>query len=204
MSKSLSTVATAVIESYGNTALNLINAYRAGGERMIGFVDQRFEAAVNVGAAPLSPELRSNLIGAEKRVSGYYVKGLQIGTDRAESVVGSAVDLANKGVDRIAANAERFDQATKIGALDMINRVALPAAEAVSQVVVRIEEGSSQLAKKVAGKPAVVKAAAKKAKTVKKAVAKTAKKAVATKKTVVRKATVAARKTRAAVAQAAA
>ena len=201
MSKSLSTVATAVIESYGNTALNLINAYRAGGERMIGFVDQRFEAAVNVGAAPLSPELRSNLIGAEKRVSGYYVKGLQIGTDRAESVVGSAVDLANKGVDRIAANAERFDQATKIGALDMINRVALPAAEAVSQVVVRIEEGSSQLAKKVAGKPAVVKAAAKKAKTVKKAVAK---KAVATKKTVVRTATVAARKTRAAVAQAAA
>ena len=201
MSKSLSTVATAVIESYGNTALNLINAYRAGGERMIGFVGQRFEAAVNVGAAPLSPELRSNLIGAEKRVSGYYVKGLQIGTDRAESVVGSAVDLANKGVDRIAANAERFDQATKIGALDMINRVALPAAKAVSQVVVRIEEGSSQLAKKVAGKPAVVKAAAKKAKTVKKAVAK---KAVATKKTVVRKATVAARKTRAAVAQAAA
>jgi hypothetical protein len=204
MSKSLSTVATAVIESYGNTAINLINAYRVGGERVIGFVDQRFEAAVNVGAAPLSQELRANLIGAEKRVSGYYVKGLQIGSDRAESVVGTAVDLANKGVDRIAANAERFDQATKIGALDMINRVALPAAEAVSQVVVRIEEGSSQLAKKVAGKPAVVKAAAKKAKTVKKAVAKTAKKAVATKKTVVRKATVAARKTRAAVAQAAA
>ena len=202
--KNLSSVATTVIESYGNTAINLINAYRVGGERVIGFVDQRFEAAVNVGAAPLSQELRANLIGAEKRVSGYYVKGLQIGSDRAESVVGTAVDLANKGVDRIAANAERFDQATKIGALDMINRVALPAAEAVSQVVVRIEEGSSQLAKKVAGKPAVVKAAAKKAKTVKKAVAKTAKKAVATKKTVVRKATVAARKTRAAVAQAAA
>ncbi len=204
MSKNLSTVATAVIESYGNTALNLINAYRVGGERIIGFVDQRFEAAVNVGAAPLSPELRSNLIGAEKRVSGYYVKGLQFGTDRAESVVGSAVDLANKGVDRIAANAERFDQATKIGALDMINRVALPAAEAVSQVVVRIEEGSSQLAKKVAGKPAVVKAAAKQARTVKKAVAKTAKKATASQKTVVRKAKVAVRKTRAAVAKAAA
>jgi len=204
MSKSLSTVATAVIESYGNTAINLINAYRVGGERVIGFVDQRFEAAVNVGAAPLSQELRANLIGAEKRVSGYYVKGLQIGSDRAESAVGTAVDLANKGVDRIAANAERFDQATKIGALDMINRVALPAAEAVSQVVVRIEEGSSQLAKKVAGKPAVVKAVAKKAKAVKKTVAKTVKKAPAAKKAVVRKATVAARKTRAAVAQAAA
>jgi hypothetical protein len=39
--KSLSSVATAVIESYGNTAINMINAYRVGGERVIGFVDQR-------------------------------------------------------------------------------------------------------------------------------------------------------------------
>jgi hypothetical protein len=203
-SKNLSSVATAVIESYGNTAINMINAYRVGGERVIGFVDQRFEAAVNTGAARLSEELRSNLIDTEKRISGYYAKGLQIGTERAESAVSTAVELANKGVDRIAANAERFDQATKIGALDMINRVAMPAATVVSEVVVRIEEGSSQLAKRVAGKPAVVKAAAKKAKTVKKAVAKTVKKAAVTKKTVVRKATVAARKTRAAASKAAA
>jgi hypothetical protein len=204
MSKNLSSVATAVIESYGNTAINMINAYRVSGERVIGFVDQRFEAAVNTGAARLSEELRSNLIDTEKRISGYYAKGLQIGTERAESAVSTAVELANKGVDRIAANAERFDQATKIGALDMINRVAMPAATVVSEVVVRIEEGSSQLAKRVAGKPAVVKAAAKKAKTVKKAVAKTVKKAAVTKKTVVRKATLAARKTRAAASKAAA
>jgi hypothetical protein len=203
-SKNLSSVATAVIESYGNTAINMINAYRVGGERVIGFVDQRFEAAVNTGAARLSEELRTNLIDTEKRISGYYAKGLQIGSERAEIAVSTAVEMANKGVDRIAANAERFDQATKIGALDMINRVALPAATVVSEVVVRIEEGSSQLAKRVAGKPAVVKAAAKKAKTVKKVVAKTVKRAAATKKTVVRKATVAARKTRTAASKAAA
>jgi hypothetical protein len=202
--KNLSSVATAVIESYGNTAINMINAYRVGGERVIGFVDQRFEAAVNTGAARLSDELRSNLIDTEKRISGYYTKGLQFGTERAETVVSSAVELANKGVAGIAANAERFDQATKIGALDMINRVALPAATAMSEVVVRIEEGSSQLVKKVAGKPAVVKAVAKKAKTAKKAVAKTVKKATATKKAVVRKTTVVARKTGAAVRKAAA
>ena len=205
--KNLSSVATAVIESYGNTAINMINAYRVGGERVIGFVDQRFEAAVNTGAARLSEELRSNLIDTEKRISGYYAKGLQFGTERAESAVSSAVELANKGVDRMAANAERFDQATKMGALDMINRVALPAASAMSGVVVRIEEGSSQLAKRVAGKPAVVKAAVKKAKTVKKAVAKTTKQAsaktvkqaTAVKKAVVRKTGVATRKARAAV-----
>jgi len=209
MSKqNLSSVATAVIESYGNTARNVIQAYRVGGERVIGFVDQRFEAAVNTGAARLSDELRSNLIDAEKRLSGYYSKGLEFGTERAETAVTTVVDLAAKGVEVVAANAERFDQATKLGALDMINRVALPAATAVSQVVVRIEEGSSELKKRVAGKPAAVKAVVKKAKAVRKTaaktVAKTTKKAAATKKAVVRKATGAARKARATVAQAAA
>ena len=202
--KNLSSVAAAVIESYGNTAINVINAYRVGGERVIGFVDQRFEAAVNTGAARLSEELRSNLIDTEKRISGYYTRGLQFGTERAESAVNSAIELANKSVDRIAANAERFDQATKLGALEAINRLALPAATAMSEVVGRIEEGSSQLAKRVAGERAVAKAVAKKAKTVKKAVAKTAKKAAATKKTMVRKTATVARKARAAVAQAAA
>ena len=190
------------IESYGNTAINVINAYRVGGERVIGFVDQRFEAAVNTGAARLSEELRSNLIDTEKRLSGYYARSLQFGSERAESAVSTAVELANKGVDRIAANAERFDQATQFGALELINRVAMPAATAMSGVVERIEEGSSQLVKKVAGQPAVVKAAVKQAKTVRKAATKTAKKAAATKKAVVRKTATAARKTRAAVAKA--
>jgi hypothetical protein len=202
--KNLSSVATAVIESYGNTAMNMINAYRVGGERVIGFVDQRFEAAVNTGGARLSEELRSNLIDTEKRISGYYVKGLQLGTERAETVVTTAVDLASKGVDRIAANAERFEQATKFGALDMLNRVALPAATAMSEVVVRIEEGSSQLAKRVAGKPAIVKAAVAKKKAVKKAVAKSAKKVASAKKVVVRKASTAVRKTRVAAKEVAA
>ena len=201
-SKNLYSVAAAVIESYGNTAVNLINAYRVGGERVIGFVDQRFASAVNTGAARLSDELRANLIGTEKRISSYYTRGLQFGSERAESAVSTAVEFASKGVDRLAANAERFEQATKLGAMPLFQRVALPAAEAVSQVVVRFEEGSSQLVKKVAGQPAVVKAAKKPVKAVRKTAAKTARKAVATQKAVVRKAGTAARNVRAAAAKA--
>jgi hypothetical protein len=202
MGQNLSSVASAVIESYGNTAINMINAYRVGGERVIGFVDQRFEAAVNTGAVRLSDELRTNLIDTEKRISGYYTRGLHFGTERAESAINTAVELASKGVDRLAANAGRFDQATNLGALEMINRVALPAAQAVSEVVGRLEEGSSQLAKKVAGKPAAVKAVARQGKAVKKIVAKTAKKATAAKKAVANKTRVVARKARTTVSRA--
>ncbi len=104
--------------------------------------------------------LRSNLIGTQQRVSGYYVKGVHFGTERAQSVVGAAVDLATKGVSIVAANAERFDRAANLNALDTLNRVVLPAAHVVSMVAERIEEGSSKLVRRVAGKPVPAKAVA--------------------------------------------
>jgi len=158
--KSLSSVATDVIATYGITATNVINTYRFGGERVAGFVDQRFAAVVNRGAAALRKDLRSSLIGSQKRVSGYYVKGVHFGTDRAENVVGVAVDLATKGVSLVAANADRIDRAANLNALATLNRVAMPAADLVMKVAERIEEGSSELVKRVSGKAMPAKALA--------------------------------------------
>lgn len=178
--KNLSTVANEVIESYGVININVINAYRFGGERMLDFVDQRFADAVNRGAV-LSKQVRSNLIDSQQRVSGFYVKGLQYGSDRAQSAVGVAVDLASKGVNMMATGAERIDTATKLNALDRINRAVMPAAEVVAQVVERIELGSGKLVKRVSGKdvPAnavatrSLKASTKKAAATRKRVTKT-------------------------------
>jgi len=158
--KNLSSVATDVIATYGITATNVINTYRFGGERIAGFVDQRFAAAVNRGAAALRKDLRSNLIGSQQRVTGYYVKGVHFGTDRAQNVVGVAVDLATKGVSLVAANASRIDRAANLNALVTLNRIAKPAADLVIKVAERIEDGSSELVKRVSGKPMPAKALA--------------------------------------------
>lgn len=158
--KSLSSVATDVIAAYGITATNVINSYRFGGERIIEFVGDRLASAVNRGASALGVDMRSNRVGKQRRVSGYYVKGVRFGTERAQSAVGVAVDLATKGVSIVAANAARFDRAANLNALDKLNRVAMPAANVVSKVAERIEEGSSELVKRVAGKPVPAKAVA--------------------------------------------
>ena len=150
--KNLSTVANDVIAAYGITATNVINSYRFGGERVVGFVDQSFASVVNRGAAALRKDLRSNLIGSQQRVSGYCVKGVHFGTDQAQNVVGVAVDLATKGVSLVAANAERIDRAVNLNALATLNRVAMPAANLVNKVAERLEEGSSELVKRVSGK----------------------------------------------------
>ncbi|MBL8303325.1 MAG: hypothetical protein JNM26_11200, partial [Ideonella sp.] len=158
--KNLSTVATDVIAAYGITATNVINSYRYGGERLVGFVDSRFASVVNRGASALRADLRSNLIDTQQRVSGYCVKGVHLGTDRVQSAVGVAVDLATKGVGLLAEGAVRLDRAANVNALDTLNRVVRPAAEVVSLVAERIEEGSSALVRRVAGKAVPAKAVA--------------------------------------------
>ena len=40
--QNLSAVTTDLIESYGNTARNVVNAYRVGNERAMGYMDQRW------------------------------------------------------------------------------------------------------------------------------------------------------------------
>ena len=56
--KNLSTVACDLIESYGNTAKNVIDAYRAGGERV---VSARKASAVPARLAALDPGLQPDL-----------------------------------------------------------------------------------------------------------------------------------------------
>ncbi len=158
--KNLSTVATQVIEAYGITATNVINTYRFGGERVIGFIDERFASAVGRSAPTLSNSTRATLIDGQQRVSGFYVKGLHLGTDRAQSVVGVAVDLATKGVSLVATSATRLDRRTNLNALDKLNRVVMPAASLLNSVAVGIEEGSTELVKRVAGASMPAKALA--------------------------------------------
>ena len=102
----------------------------------------------------------SNQIGSQKSVSGYYVKGVHFGTDRAENVVGPAVNLATKGLSLVAANADRIGRATNLNTLARLNRVAMPAADLLMKFAERIEEGSSELVKRVSGEALLAKALA--------------------------------------------
>lgn len=158
--KHLSSVAHQVIHAYGITVTNVINTTRYGGERVVGYFDKGFATAMDRSAPVVGKATRSSLVDGQQRVSGYYVKGLRLGTDRAQSVVGIAVDLATKGVNLFATNARRLDSRVNLNALAKLREVAMPAAQVLSTVAERIEEGSTKLVKRVAGKPLAAKAVA--------------------------------------------
>lgn len=158
--KNLSTVTTDMIGAYGNTARNVIQAYRAGGERMIGFVDRRWEYAVGKSASRLSAEMRANAITAQKRLSNFYCQGVTVTTDGAEAIVSKVVELAENSVTQVAANASRFEQATGVTSLQALATVAVPAVEAVGKIASKIEHQTSLLLSRIGQKTVKVKAVA--------------------------------------------
>ena len=157
--QNLSEVTTDLIESYGNTARNVINAYRVGNERAMGYVDQRWTSAVMNTGERLTAEVRNNALAAQQKLSSYYAKGLALTTDSADTAVAKAVELAAKGVQQVAANAARFEKSTGVTALNKLAVAVVPAAQGISKVAVKIEAQSTQLVNTVAGKKSTVAAA---------------------------------------------
>jgi hypothetical protein len=181
----LATVTNELIESYGNTAKNVINAYRVGNERAVVFMDHSFATALSKAGTRLSTQTRRNAVATEKKITAYYAKGIEMTSANADIVIDKAVELAEKGVVQVAANAGRFEKSTGVTALTTLAIAAVPAAKAVTKVAAKIEAQSGVLASKIAGKSVKARVA-----TAKRAVAKkvvVAKKAVVAKKPVVAK-----------------
>lgn len=168
--KNLATVTNELIESYGNTAKNVINAYRVGNERAVSYVNQSWAAAVKKTGTRLNADVRGNAVAAQKKISALYAQGVTLTSDGAEVAVNKAVELAEKGVVQVAANASRFEKATGVAALNTLAVAAVPAAQAVTKVAAKLEAQSGALANKIAGKQAKVKVAVAKRPVAKKVV----------------------------------
>lgn len=152
--KSLTAITHDLIESYGNTAKNVITAYRVGNERVVVLMDKGWANAVHKAGARLSGEVRGNAVAAQKKFSGLYSSAVTLTSDGADAAVGKAVEFAGKGVRQVAANASRFEKATGVTALNTLAGAAIPAAQVVVDMATKIEAKSSALAKKARGSKA--------------------------------------------------
>jgi len=149
--KNLSTVASDLIESYGNTVKNVIEAYRAGGERVVSLLEQRWNRALKESRPQLTAEVAKNASAAQLAFSAYYTKGLTLTTDGAQQVVSQLVKLAEAGVERAAANAALFEEKTGVSTLTTLAKATTPGALVLSKVATQIEQKTADLASKIAG-----------------------------------------------------
>ena len=149
--KNLSTVTTDLIGCYGNTAKNVIDAYRAGGERVVTVLEKRWNSAFKESRSQLTKDVAKNASAAQLAFSVLYAKGLSQTTKGAELVVNQLVKLAETGVERVAANASRFEEKTGLQTLSSIAQVSKPGVVILSEFAAKVEEKSALLASKIAG-----------------------------------------------------
>ena len=149
--KNLSTVATDLVGCYGNTAKNVIDAYRAGGERVVTVLEKRWNSALKESRSQLAGDVAKNASAAQLAFSTYYSKGLTQTSKGAELVVSQLVKLAEAGIERVAANASLFEEKTGLSTLTTIAQVSKPGVIALSDFAAKVEEKSAQLASKIAG-----------------------------------------------------
>ncbi|HEX6018608.1 MAG TPA: hypothetical protein VFZ28_10950 [Burkholderiaceae bacterium] len=172
----LNTIAIDVVGHYGQTAKNLLAAYRAGTERAVNALGARYERLVEKQPLPwVNREVKANLVGSQQRVARLVVDSVARVAERASDAVDSVSGRTVQGI-------EAFDQQTA-WAHDMmvvgaIRKVNLPVARLSLRIAGGVDAASKRLSQRVAG-TAVAKAprAAKAAQAVK-AGAKRARRAV--------------------------
>jgi hypothetical protein len=155
----LSALTCHMIHSYGNTAKNVIHAYRAGGERVVGLLEQRWNRALKQSRSQLATGVAKNATAVQHALHSYSLKGLTLTSAGAQDMVNRMVKLADAGVHTVSVNAARFEDKTGARALSSLAQAALPGASALSALVSQIEQKSADLASKVAGDKVIVKVA---------------------------------------------
>jgi hypothetical protein len=155
----LSTLTCHMINSYGNAAINVIHAYRAGGERVVGLLEQRWNQALKQSRSQLAVGVAKNATLVQQALHGYSLKGLTLTSGGAQDMVNRMVKLADAGVHTVSVNAARFEDKTGARTLSYLAQAVLPGASALGALASQIEQKSADLANKVAGDKVIVKVA---------------------------------------------
>jgi hypothetical protein len=153
--KSLSTLTCHMINSYGNTAKNVIHAYHAGGERVVGLLEQRWNRALKQSRSQLAGEVVKNATAVQQALHSYSLKGLTRTSAGAQNMVNRMVKLADAGVHKVSVNLVRFEDKTGARALSSLAQAAMPGATALNALVSRIGRKSADLVTQVAGDKAM-------------------------------------------------
>jgi len=164
--QTFSSVAINVVGQYNQAGKQLVRAYRAGSDRIVQNVNERFAAMLDARSLPLVTDtVKSSLIDAQQVLAGFVSTGVSAGSDRADAGIDGIARGVKSGIEGLAEAGSRVETAFNVSALDTVSTLTLPLAQVSLEIAHRVNKGSKTLVERVAGEEVVaapVKAAAKK------------------------------------------
>ncbi|WP_280151171.1 hypothetical protein [Piscinibacter sp. XHJ-5] len=171
-------VARNVVDQYSLAGKQLVRAYRAGAERAVGAVNERFASAVKARSLPLVSEtVKSSLIDAQQQVAGFVSFGLGLGANGADITIDQVARRVGTGIERVSSAGARVETVFGTSALDKIGAFALPVAHVSLEIANVLAQGSKRLSDRIAGVEGVAAAAPARKAAAKKRVRRTTRRA---------------------------
>ena len=162
--QTLSTIAIDVVGQYHAAGKDLVHAYRAGTERAVGAVNERFASAVNTRRLPLvSAPLKASVIEAQRQVADFVAFGLGLGANGADVTIDQVSQRVADGIERVSSATSKVENKIGAQALDKVGALALPVARVSLELASAVALGAKRLSEKLAGAEDIVVAAPAKA-----------------------------------------
>lgn len=175
--QSLSSVAANVVGQYTQVGKIIVGAYRSGAQRLVNGANERYATFLNSRALPLvNEDVKASLINVQTQIAGLVEGGINNGSDRAVQAIDFVAGGVNGGIQRVAATAERVEEAFDTKAITTVGSLAImPVAQVSLEIANRAVEGTKRLSARVVGAEEEVAQVVVKAKRVAKKVVRRAK-----------------------------
>lgn len=149
---SLSAIAIHVIGQYNDAGKTLVSAYRSGAHRLLDGAASRYGQLLGKRRLPLVGEdLKTRLIGAQEKVSGFLARRLDADTGRVVSVMDRVATGATSGIASVANVAARVESPLGASVLNTLGSLHMPIAKVSMQIADRMAAGARQIETRVAG-----------------------------------------------------
>src|SRR5262245_37045738 len=100
--QTLSSIAIDVVDQYHAAGKHLVHAYRAGTQRAVGAVNERFANAVNTRRLPLVTEpMKESVIEAQRQVADFLAYGLGLPASGADITLDQVSRRVADGIERM-------------------------------------------------------------------------------------------------------
>lgn len=194
----LSTITLQTIENYRSAAEHAVQAYRVGGHRLVGLVNEQLNSRVYPRADKVVPAVSGQVYRLQNRAFELTGHGIDMISDNTDRLLTISANSAATGVHRIANGVAGIDSPYLSKGLDAAAKLNLPSARLALAISAKLSDGAQTLLSAASGPVSTrVEAGARKAvattrRTVKTGARTAVKRATAANNTVVRKARVAA------------
>ena len=145
---SINTTAIEVVGQYHQAAQTLVDAYRAGTERVVGGLGERYIKLVNDTKLPVSDNAKEKLVNAEERAAGFVIGSVTRACERAQAAIERAANGASNGISFID---EKTTWANDMAVLNALRPVHLRAATLSLKLAEQVAKGASLLSERVYG-----------------------------------------------------